>query len=663
MERCSRTNINPDLIKERKKASFDVDKLTYILDGGENFTKRRQEIESLILKESFIRNQEDYHFMTREERYSNVVKKVEFYVKKRQELKLDAPYTYYLSEIIFPNEPKPISLTESMFPHAIEYQGSDEQAARWLPKCRNYQILGTYAQTELGHGTHVRNLETTATYELEREQFVLHSPTVTSTKFWPGGLGKTMNHAIVVAQLIIGGKRYGVHPFFVQLRDIDTHRPLPGIELGDIGPKFGYDTVDNGFMRFDNHRIPRENLLMRYQEVTKDGKYIKKAGSEKLMYGAMLYTRVYIVSNPATRYLAEAVTIATRYSCVRHQSELKPGDPEPAVIEFQTQRLKLLPQLAAAYALSFAARRIRTDYERIFANIKRGQTDELPELHATSSGLKAVAAYMSMNGVERCRLACGGHGYSQSSGLPKLYVDAVTPVTYEGESTVLLLQTAKYLVKMYQRSQTGEVLSATTKYLSRQPTKCNIDRTPSPASLMQAYEYKAYWLVSQVAKRLQKLAASGMAAHDSWNQSGVALVKAAEAHVQLYILESFLTGISNISDPSINAVLTDLFKLYACHAIADDSTAFLVDGYMSAAQVELISEAVLSGLDKVRPNAVALVDSFDFADRHLGSVLGRYDGNVYENLLDWAKRSPLNKVEVHPSFQHLKNLQQTFAKL
>ncbi len=49
------------------------------------------------------------------------------------------------------------------------------------------QIIGTYAQTELGHGTFVRGLETTATYDPNSQQFVVHSPTLSSTKWWPGG--------------------------------------------------------------------------------------------------------------------------------------------------------------------------------------------------------------------------------------------------------------------------------------------------------------------------------------------------------------------------------------------------------------------------------------------------------------------------------------------
>ena len=49
--------------------------------------------------------------------------------------------------------------------------------------------MGCYAQTELGHGSNVAGIETTATLDSNSDEFVIHSPTVTSTKYWPGGLG------------------------------------------------------------------------------------------------------------------------------------------------------------------------------------------------------------------------------------------------------------------------------------------------------------------------------------------------------------------------------------------------------------------------------------------------------------------------------------------
>jgi len=84
-------------------------------------------------------------------------------------------------------------------------------------------------------GTNLRSLETTATYDPKTEQFVLHSPTTTSTKWWPGNLGKSANHAVVVAQLYTQGKCHGPHSFWVQLRDLETHQPLPGCIIFNDG--------------------------------------------------------------------------------------------------------------------------------------------------------------------------------------------------------------------------------------------------------------------------------------------------------------------------------------------------------------------------------------------------------------------------------------------
>ena len=76
-----------------------------------------------------------------------------------------------------------------MFIPSLMSQATPDQQAKWLPMSQRLEIIGTYAQTELGHGTFVRGLETTCTYDPETEEFVIHSPTQTATKWWPGGMG------------------------------------------------------------------------------------------------------------------------------------------------------------------------------------------------------------------------------------------------------------------------------------------------------------------------------------------------------------------------------------------------------------------------------------------------------------------------------------------
>lgn len=82
-------------------------------------------------------------------------------------------------------------------------------------------ILGCYLQTELGHGTGVSHLETTATFLPQTQEFEIHSPTLTSSKWWIGALGKTSTHGVLQAKLILpGGKDVGPHLFLIQLRSM-----------------------------------------------------------------------------------------------------------------------------------------------------------------------------------------------------------------------------------------------------------------------------------------------------------------------------------------------------------------------------------------------------------------------------------------------------------
>jgi acyl-CoA oxidase len=133
-----------------------------------------------------------------------------------------------------------------------------------MPKIDGWEIIGAYAQTELGHGSNVRGLELEAKWDPKEKEFILHSPTLTASKWWNGTLGRTANHAIVVAQLLIPKpgtpqdsqyESHGPHPFIVQVRDMKTHQPLDGIVVGDIGPKYGYASMDNAYMLFHEHRL------------------------------------------------------------------------------------------------------------------------------------------------------------------------------------------------------------------------------------------------------------------------------------------------------------------------------------------------------------------------------------------------------------------------
>lgn len=55
-----------------------------------------------------------------------------------------------------------------------------------------------------------------------------------------------------------------------------------------LGPKAlsGYSSTDNGFAKFDHIRIPKENMLSKFAQVTDDGQYIQPPHA-KLSYGGV----------------------------------------------------------------------------------------------------------------------------------------------------------------------------------------------------------------------------------------------------------------------------------------------------------------------------------------------------------------------------------------
>ena len=108
-----------------------------------------------------------------------------------------------------------------------------------------------------------------------------------------------------------------MQPFIVQIRDVETHAPLKGIEVGDMGQKLGYNSVDNGYLSFDKVRIPRKNLLSRFIKITKKGEFEMKA-DPRIVYQIMVQTRLQI-SFGCSFNMMNAAKIAIRYAACRRQ--------------------------------------------------------------------------------------------------------------------------------------------------------------------------------------------------------------------------------------------------------------------------------------------------------------------------------------------------------
>ncbi|KAJ1974616.1 hypothetical protein H4R34_004654 [Dimargaris verticillata] len=577
-----------------------------------------------------------------------------------------------------------LSLHQEMFMPCIRAQGSPEQHEKFLRPALRYEILGCYAQTELGHGSNVQGLETTATFIPETNEFEIHSPSLTAAKWWSGGLGIVATHAIVMAQLVVKGKSYGPHPFVVPIRSLDNHQPLPGITVGDIGPKFGFNSVDNGYIMFSHYRIPHDHMLERFAKVTPQAEYVRPP-NDKLAYGTMIHVRQNIVRLCAVN-TAKAATVAIRYCAARRQfaadkhERRKPKDQsqqgssnaasalEAPVLNYSMVQYRLLPILAQAFALHFTGQIMREQYEDFLDRVTRNDLSTLPELHATSSGLKSLCTDMTVESIEVSRRALGGHGYSSFSGLCHFYGDMLPNVTWEGDNFILTQQSSRYLLKTFRAIKAAKVPTTlapdtfsihniSQRYLQEYLLWKSSSSASSPLLQQREQLLDVNLLLTLFGHRAAFLIAALQDAMDNhnqtWDDSLAAMHRISKAHGQYILVKNFVLACQRVQQPSANSAaatgqkqilepLTQVCQLFALSTIEKELVDFTEAGLIPPSQLSTVRQTVQQLLKTIRPNAVALVDSWAIPDYRLKSALGNANGDIYEQLTRGAEREPAN---------------------
>jgi acyl-CoA oxidase len=563
----------------------------------------------------------------------------------------------------------PYGLTTLLFMPAIRLLGTEEQKRRYLPLAEDGRIVGAYVQTELGHGTFVRGCETTATYDGKEDVFVMNSPTLRGVKSWPGALAHSCTHAVVMARLVVGGRDHGLHAFVVQVRSVEDFVPLPGVELGDMGLKMGYNTIDNGYAKFDGVKIRRSDMLSRYARVEKapdapDGAVYVKAKHPKAMYAGMVYVRGIVIRISGFQ-LAQAVTIAVRYSVVREQSMPADGDEkehgktqEAQIIYHKQQHFRLLTNIAKAFTILFATRHCDAKLEDHFRRIDKEDFSTAQEAHIPTAGFKAWCTQTAADGAEDCRKSCGGHGYLMISGLPDIVNTCVAMCTFEGENFVLWLQVWRYLASCVKKIEKEQVVGEDVKYLqeSRKEYVVWADHAKDQGCLPRCVAQGKMFLKKEVQLKIYKHRASRLVfntAHieersGSKNRYQMEAIAAARAHVEYQMLMTMHEQVTALDAQyqELAQVLKRLTNLFALSTIVHPSTpsaiSFAEDGHLNLSQMRNIRDCVDQLLVELLPDAVALTDAWDFSDASLCSALGCYDGNVYERLFAWMKQLPIN---------------------
>lgn len=556
-----------------------------------------------------------------------------------------------------------------LFSNSVRSGGTSGQLGYWMSKgmftVRNF--YGCFGMTELAHGSNVAGLETTATFDENADEFIIHTPNLGATKWWIGGAAHSATHCAVFAQLIVKGKRHGTKTFIVPLRDLDTFECLPGVNIGDIGKKMGRDGIDNGYIQFTYVRVPRAYMLMRYSQVTRDGQVFEPP-LQQLTYGALLQGRTMMVSDSGN-IGKKALTIAVRYAAVRRQfkSEQK-NEFETQLLDYPIHQRRLMPLLAQTVAFGFTSQeliRMLAATNLALDALEPGdpKLEETIELlkstHATSSGLKAFCTWATLSAIEVCRQSCGGHGYSSYTGLAPLYNDFAVHCTWEGDNTILALQAGRSLINAYQDAKSGKPQGDALGYLNNLDTVLadklqNNEELNTFDGIERGFNTATAYFVKLAAEEYAALIKDGMNREQAFEQCSQIRFVAASINTSLFIFRQFRHAVEKLEEDGTNVkkTLTTLAIFYGLWQIEEKGALFLRSGFLNAEQFDFVSKRVTELCAETRKFAVPLVDSFCYSDHVLNSPLGRYDGNVYQEYFAMVQRNnPQQKP--HPYFERL----------
>uniref|UniRef100_A0A452TZL2 Acyl-coenzyme A oxidase n=1 Tax=Ursus maritimus TaxID=29073 RepID=A0A452TZL2_URSMA len=549
------------------------------------------------------------------------------------------------------------------------YSSGSERHLKYLPKIFNMEIFGCFAVTELSHGSNAKAIRTTAHYDPTTEEFIIHSPDFEAAKFWIGNMGKTATHAVVFAQLYTpGGQCHGLHAFMVQIRNPKTLLPMPGVMVGDMGKKLGLNGMDNGFAMFHKVRVPRQDLLNRTGDVTPEGTYVTPFKDDRQRFGATLGTlsigRV-VIMGMSTANLKLAVSIALRFSATRCQ--FGPSDVEEVpVLEYQMQQWRLLPYLAAAYALDHFSKSLFLDLAELQqglmgADQSTRQAELGREIHALASAGKPLASWITQRGIAEDMAiwpvgfeACDGflsiallltrvfankvlleHGHTHS------FMNFLWPCLHDNQGGARFESPLK----------TVDFLEAYPDILGQRFTCPSVNSCLDSSVPLAAYEWLVCYLLRESYQKFNQEKRSGSNDFEARNNSQVYYCRPlALAFLELTVVRKFHEYTHQRSvPPPLRAVLGRLGALYALWSLSQHTALLYQGGYFAGEQAgKMIQSAILDLCSQLKDDAVALVDVIAPPDFVLDSPIGRADGELYKNL--WTAVLLESKVLERPSW-------------
>ncbi|MEP7765514.1 acyl-CoA dehydrogenase [Sanguibacter sp. 25GB23B1] len=537
-----------------------------------------------------------------------------------------------------------------LFGAAILHLGTPEQHDELLPGAMDVSVPGAFAMTEIGHGSDVAAIGTTATYDAETEEFVIHTPFKAAWKDYLGNAGQHGTAATVFAQLITQGVNHGVHAFYVTIRETNADGTagdfMPGVGGEDDGLKGGLQGVDNGRLHFTHVRVPRAHLLARYGQVAADGTYTSPIDSPGrrffTMLGSLVQGRVSLDGAAGVTSKAGLVTAVT-YGNQRRQFAGVSDTEEMVLLDYREHQRRLLPLLAETYAGHFAHERLLDLFSAVFSG-EMDTPESREDLETMAATLKPTSTWRALNVLQTAREACGGAGFMTENRLVSLRADMDVYVTFEGDNTVLLQLVGKRLLADYAANLKGIDGVGMARFVVERAADSVLYKTPisriaqnildsgsvrrsaghlrEEATQRELLTDRVEGMVAELATALRPASKLTRAnAAELFNNHQHELIEAARAHADLVQWEAFTKALEGIEDAGTRQVLTWVRDLFGLVAIEKNLAWYLINGRLSGQRARTVTSYIDRLLARLRPHAQDLVDAFGYGPEHVRATV------------------------------------------
>lgn len=358
-------------------------------------------------------------------------------------------------------------------------------------------------------------------------------------------------------------------------------------------------------------------------------------------------------------------TIAIRYSIIRRQFKDAETGEERQILDYQTQQYRLFPLLGISYAIRLAYIDLQKKYKTYEEEIADGKEPLglLKEIHTLCSCLKPLVTWRMRRFGEYVKQCCGGHGFLNVSGIHRIIKSEEGLVTAEGTNLVIIQQTGRFLLEEAQKLQKGEKLTGISDFLNDyavSSTKKATNYSSINEMLVAAFNRRVAFYLDYASKKFQKLMSSGLDIQTVWNEKVQQdFIDLSMYFADAYMLRSAFEKLQSCDyvTESTRPHVEKAMQIYAIYCIMEEMPSFLVTGFFTNSDIEGLREVFREALQSCRKNALAMVDGFGYRDDELNSVLGSYDGDVYNKLIGIVRKNPLNKSNTLPGyFEYIKPL-------